>query len=283
MNDLLHQPTVFIHGYFDNLKTKDIRFLQEASKLGDVHILLFSDDIFIKYNNKEPISLVDERRYYLESIRYVKQVSVIDQKIQDLSLPPTPQLTNTYQQPIWAVLEKDVNQDNRNFSNKNDLKFHVIPDSSLAGFPFAEVNGEFSAPLRKKVAVSGCFDWVHTGHIRFFEEVSEFGDLYVVVGHDMNVSLLKGEGHPMFPEIERLYWVQSIRFVKKAMLSSGHGWLDAAPELKKIKPDMFVVNKDGDNPEKREYFKNQNIEYIVLERKPKPGLPARVSTDLRGF
>ena len=48
--------------------------------------------------------------------------------------------------------------------------------------------------------VTGCYDWFHSGHVRFFEEVSELGDLYVVVGNDANIRLLKGEGHPLFPE-----------------------------------------------------------------------------------
>lgn len=283
MNDLLKRPTVFVHGFFDNLKTRDIRFLQEASKLGDVHVLLYSDEIFIKNNQRDPIGLIDERQYYLQSIRYVNQVTVVNQRIEDASLPPITNSTLQDPRPIWAVTEKDNNRDNRNFSIRKKMKFQVIPDNSLAGFPFSEVGEDDNAPLGKKVAVSGCFDWVHSGHVRFFEEVSGFGDLYVIVGHDHNIALLKGEGHPLFPEVERLYWVQSIRFVKKAMISTGHGWLDAVPELNKIKPDMFVVNSDGDNSEKREYFKKSKITYIVLERTPKPGLPARVSTDLRGF
>jgi hypothetical protein len=42
----------------------------------------------------------------------------------------------------------------------------------------------------------------------------------VVAGSDQNVQLLEGDGHPMFPG-ERLYVVQSIRFVKQALISSG--------------------------------------------------------------
>ena len=30
--------------------------------------------------------------------------------------------------------------------------------------------------------MTGCYDWFHSGHVRFFEEVSELGDLYVVAG-----------------------------------------------------------------------------------------------------
>jgi cytidyltransferase-like protein len=133
------------------------------------------------------------------------------------------------------------------------------------------------------VIVTGCYDWFHSGHVRFFEEVSELGDLYVVVGHDDNVRMLKGEGHPLFPAAQRRYMAGAIRHVRKALISSGHGWLDAEPEIRRIRPDIYAVNEDGDRPEKREYCSAHGIEYRVLERLPKEGLPRRQSTELRGF
>ena len=69
----------------------------------------------------------------------------------------------------------------------------------------------------------------------------------------------------------------------QALISSGDGWLDADPEIRKIKPDIYVVNEDGDKGGKREYCRQLGIEYLVLKRDPAPGLPARTSTGLRGF
>jgi glycerol-3-phosphate cytidylyltransferase-like family protein len=119
--------------------------------------------------------------------------------------------------------------------------------------------------------------------VRFFEEVSELGDLYVIAGSDANVRLLKGEGHPLFPQDERRYFVQAVRYVKRALISTGEGWMDAEPEIALIKPDMYAVNEDGDKPEKREFCEAHGIQYVVLKRTPKAGLPRRQSTDLRGF
>jgi cytidyltransferase-like protein len=138
-------------------------------------------------------------------------------------------------------------------------------------------------PTEKKVVVTGCYDWFHSGHVRFFEEVSKYGDLYVVVGHDANIRLLKGHGHPLLPQQERRFMVASVRFVTQALISSGEGWLDADPEIQRIRPDLYAVNEDGDNGGKREYCAAHGIEYLILKRAPAPGLPARSSTDLRGF
>jgi cytidyltransferase-like protein len=136
---------------------------------------------------------------------------------------------------------------------------------------------------RKKVIVTGCYDFFHSGHVRFFEEASELGDLSVVVGNDENVRLLKGAGHPLFTAAERRFNVGAVRYVKQALVSTGMGWMDAEPEIAWIKPDLYVVNEDGDKPEKRQFCRKQGIEYVVLKRLPKEGLTRRTSTDLRGF
>jgi cytidyltransferase-like protein len=123
---------------------------------------------------------------------------------------------------------------------------------------------------------------MHSGHVRFFEEVSQLGDVYVIVGHDANIALLKGHA-PMFNQRVRCYMVSTVRFVKLALVSSGAGWMDAAPEIARIRPDIYAVNDDGDHAEKRAFCEQFGIEYRVLKRTPKQGLPARQSSILRGF
>jgi len=278
------QQTVFVYGSFDNLKSLQIRFLQEASRLGKVHVLLFSDQVSLAVNGKKPYFPKNERRYYLESIRYVSRLSIIVNLISENKIPNIDALRkNDRVQPIWAVMENQANPEKKDFCRKHDRQYHILPTTDLVGFPTGDTNAQPKIPGRKKVIVSGCFDWVHSGHIRFFEEVSTFGDLFVIVGHDQNLKLLKGEDHPLYPQNERRYWVQSIRFVKQALVSSGHGWLDAEPEILKIRPDIYAVNEDGDKPEKRKFCLEHNIQYKVLKRLPKPGLQVRESSDLRGF
>jgi cytidyltransferase-like protein len=129
----------------------------------------------------------------------------------------------------------------------------------------------------KKVFVSGCYDLLHGGHIAFFKTASSYGELYVSIGRDENLLLLKGN-RPVFSEEERLYMVKSIRYVHDAFLGSGMGVLDFEPDLKRIKPDMFVVNHDGHTPDKEALCRKLGIEYVILERIPEPGLPARSSS-----
>lgn len=129
----------------------------------------------------------------------------------------------------------------------------------------------------KKVLVSGCYDLIHGGHVAFFKTAASYGSLLVSLGRDENLFKLKGK-RPVFSEQERLYIVRSIRFVDDAFLASGDGILDFEPDLRKIKPDIFLVNSDGHTFEKEKLCKELGIEYIVLERIPEPGLPARSSS-----
>jgi cytidyltransferase-like protein len=164
------------------------------------------------------------------------------------------------------------------------MPYVVIEEQRLAGFPLeTPVRPAGTQAGRPRVLVTGCYDWFHTGHVRFFEEVSELGDLYAVVGHDANIRMLKGAGHPLYCQDERRYMVGSIRYVQEALIATSDGWLDAEPEIRRIQPDIYAVNEDGDRPEKREYCRAHGIAYRVLKRLPKDGLPRRQSTDLRGF
>ena len=132
----------------------------------------------------------------------------------------------------------------------------------------------------KKVFVSGCYDLLHSGHVEFFRQASQYGDLYVGIGSDKTILHYKNH-RTVYPEQERLFMVKSIRYVKDAVINSGDGVMDFVPTLDIIKPDILLVNSDGDNPDKRRVCEERGIEYIVLPRTPHDGLTARSSTDLK--
>lgn len=134
--------------------------------------------------------------------------------------------------------------------------------------------------MAKKVFVSGCFDMLHSGHIEFFREASQYGDVYVALGSDRTVFELKGRA-TINSEEERLFMVKSVSFIKDAFVSRGSGILDFEGELHEMMPDYFIVNADGHIPEKRDLCQQLGIKYVILERKPYPGFEARSTTQLR--
>ncbi len=270
---------VVVTGSFDNLHSSHVRFLEEAAKLGNVHVLLWSDETVYALEGWAPKFPLEERQYLLQAIRYASRVTVANGPVSRDILPSVP----GFEPELWAVDEASHSEHKRSYCASFGLEYHVVSNKDLKGFPIPSYGTLEAPPWRKKVIVSGCFDWFHSGHVRFFEEVSQLGDLYVVVGHDANIRLLKGEGHPLFSQDERVYMVQAIRYIRQAMISSGHGWMDAEPEIETIRPDIYVVNEDGDVPGKRAFCQQHGMEYVVLERQPKAGLLRRESTELRGF
>lgn len=132
----------------------------------------------------------------------------------------------------------------------------------------------------KKVFVSGCYDMLHSGHVAFFEEAAQHGDLYVGIGSDQTISDLKAR-KTVNTDQERLYMVKALRVVKDAWINSGSGILDFKDEVKRLQPDVFFVNSDGHSPVKEQFCKSLGIEYVVSKRIPYNGLPTRSSTALR--
>ncbi|MGD0457356.1 MAG: adenylyltransferase/cytidyltransferase family protein [Terriglobia bacterium] len=271
--------TVVVTGGFDDFKSQHVRFLEEASKLGGVHVLLWSDETVRALEGHPPKFPQEERLYLLQANRYVKDVRLVTGQVHQDSIPQVGGINPE----IWVVEEASDDPRKRAYGESHGVEYRVFKKKDLGGFPALPFDPKGARSSQKRVIVTGCYDWFHSGHVRFFEEVSGLGDLYVVVGHDANVKLLKGEGHPMFPQDERRYMIQSVRFVKVALVSSGLGWMDAEPEVALIEPDLYAVNEDGDVPEKLAFCKEHGIEYIVLKRTPKEGLPERQSTNLRGF
>lgn len=134
--------------------------------------------------------------------------------------------------------------------------------------------------MSKKVFVSGCYDMLHSGHVAFFKEASQYGNLYVGIGSDNTIEALKGR-QTINSQDERLYMVKSIKYVTDALVNTGSGILDFDADIRKIKPDIFIVNEDGHSPLKEQLCKEIGIEYKILERVPEAGLPPRSTTAIR--
>ena len=269
--------SVVVSGAFDNLRSRHLRFLEEAARLGPVTVVLTPDSAYQRLTGQPPKFSFTERGYLLQAIRYVTRVVPGDAALGPDVLPELPEGLPD----AWVDGPCRSNETRRAFCRQRGLEYCVLDARQLQGFPVTAPRAP--TPGAKKVVVTGCYDWFHSGHVRFFEEVSAYGDLYVIVGHDANIRLLKGPGHPLLPQAERCYVVGSVRHVTQALVSSGEGWLDADPEIARLQPDIYAVNEDGDRGGKREYCARRGLEYLVLRRTPAPGLIPRSSTALRGF
>jgi cytidyltransferase-like protein len=265
-----------VEASLDDLRSDDVRFLQEAAVHGDLHVRVPSDDLVRELTGGPPKFPLAERLFLAESLRWVASAEVVDAPL------PTALAAVAAEGATLVVRAEDEDPALRSAAQAAGLQLRIVTPRDRAGFPLIEPDHELRED-EPTVIVTGCFDWVHSGHIRFFMDAAEHGALYVVIGSDRNVRLLKGEGHPLQREEERRYMVGSMKPVYRCLVSSGSGWMDAEPEIDVLKPTSYVVNEDGDKPEKRDFCAAHGLEYVVLERIPHEGLPARSSTDLRGF
>ena len=134
--------------------------------------------------------------------------------------------------------------------------------------------------MKPKVFVSGCYDLLHSGHVEFFRQAAQYGDLYVGIGSDATILHYKGH-RTLWNEQDRLFMVKSVRYVKDAFINAGSGIMDFVPTVDFLKPDILVVNEDGASEEKRQFCEARGMEYIVLKRDPHEGLVAHSSTAIK--
>jgi cytidyltransferase-like protein len=262
----------------DDLRSDDVRFLEEAARLGPLHVRVPTDAL-LTGRGTVPRFPQAERLFLARSLRWVHTAELVDEP---LAVSPAA-LAVLAAAGVTVAVRGEEEEDGHlaSAAEAAGVAARVIDAQARAGFPLHEPE-----PLpadARTVIVTGCFDWVHSGHVRFFMDAAAFGPLYVVVGSDRNVRLLKGEGHPLQTEHERRYMVGSMKPVYLSLISTGSGWMDAEPEIEVLRPTFYVVNEDGDQPEKRRFCEAHGLRYTVLQRLPHEGLPPRSSTDLRGF
>jgi FAD synthetase len=89
-----------------------------------------------------------------------------------------------------------------------------------------------------KVMIAGTFDIIHTGHIALINEAAKIGKVHVIVARDSSVKKFKGQP-PIFPEVQRLSIVRSLKSVEWAELGSEtEDWMLRIAELN---PQMFLL------------------------------------------
>ena len=90
--------------------------------------------------------------------------------------------------------------------------------------------------IARQVVVAGGFDDIRSNHLRFLEEAARYGELTVLLWPDQTVRELTGEP-PIFPEAERLYFLNAIRYVSRVIPATGAVNPDELPDLGDVRPE----------------------------------------------
>ena len=101
---------------------------------------------------------------------------------------------------------------------------------------------KFKEQGKAVVFTNGCFDLLHTGHLRLLEAAAALGELLVVgLNHDDSVRRLKGPDRPFQPFEERAELLAGLQAVDYVV---GFGEDTPAALIDAIVPDILV--KGGD-------------------------------------
>jgi len=94
----------------------------------------------------------------------------------------------------------------------------------------------------KIVFTNGCFDIIHSGHIKVLKKCRDLGDVVIVgLNSDSSVRALKGSRRPINSERDRAEILDSIKYVDYVVIFNE---LTPYNLIRMIKPDFLV--KGGD-------------------------------------
>lgn len=126
------------------------------------------------------------------------------------------------------------------------------------------------APL---VVVSGAFDDVRAGNVRFLEHAATLGPVTAFVWPDALVSRRTGQA-PKFPLHERLYLLDALRYVARAVPLTDDGDVDTLPALERDRTIVWVDLEGRAREARHTFCQSRGIAYHVVPPARLEGFPA---------
>ena len=108
--------------------------------------------------------------------------------------------------------------------------------------------------FRKLVFTNGCFDILHSGHVRYLQTAASFGDILLLgLNSDSSVRKLKGPLRPIMTQADRAYLLSAIEVIDCIVIFDEE---TPARLIQSVGPDVLV--KGGD------YFPEDVVGYDTV-------------------
>lgn len=92
------------------------------------------------------------------------------------------------------------------------------------------------------VFTNGCFDLLHSGHVKLLQKAKQYGDILVVgINSDNSVKMLKGPERPIISENERAHLLSALSCVDYVIIFEE---LTPYIVIKKLEPDILIKGAD---------------------------------------
>ena len=126
--------------------------------------------------------------------------------------------------------------------NKSSSEVHIKTQSEIT-----ILSKELRARGKKIVFTNGCFDLLHTGHVRYLETAKSFGDVLILgLNSDRSVRAIKGPGRPINKQMDRAYILAALEAVDYVVIFDEDTPYNL---IKAIKPVTLVKGGDYKNKE----------------------------------
>lgn len=120
----------------------------------------------------------------------------------------------------------------------------------------------------KKVFVSGSFNVLHAGHIRFFRDASALGDYLIVSFPPADLLWKLYDKKSLLDDADKLALLRSLQMVDEVVLSTDEDVeLSFRSAFLEIKPDILAVTTDDLYKDaKKRLCEEHGVEFVVLEK-----------------
>lgn len=150
-------------------------------------------------------------------------------------------------------------------------------ESVIAQDQLPSLGEQYRQAGRRLVLTNGCFDLLHTGHVRYLQQARALGDaLLVAVNSDCSVRELKGPTRPLNSEQDRAEVLAALRCVDHVTIFDE---LRVTDVIRKLQPAIYA--KGGDYTiETLDATESKALRACGTEVKILPLVPGRSTTRL---
>jgi D-beta-D-heptose 7-phosphate kinase/D-beta-D-heptose 1-phosphate adenosyltransferase len=150
---------------------------------------------------------------------------------------------------------------------KAELLHQYQHKEKLLNVGLEELCTYYRAQNKRIVFTNGCFDVLHSGHVRYLKGAKKRGDVLIVgLNNDESIKRLKGLSRPINTLKNRIAVLSELSCIDH-IISYGHPTDDTPIELiRRIKPDVFVKGADykGKFMPEMALLKSLNTKVVLL-------------------
>lgn len=122
----------------------------------------------------------------------------------------------------------------------------------------------------RRVFVSGCYDILHAGHVRFFTDARALGDHLTVCFASREVLWLHKQRKSSLPDEHKKALLESLRVVDEVVVGENTTpGLDFVDHFRRVRPDVLAVTEDDRyEPQKRTLCDALGCRYVRVPKTP---------------